>query len=174
MMKSIAEFYEGAQRHVGYANAWFEYYRPKAIADHICYKCASSEEFEQMRTMLEKESVFVYQSIISNRRIAIIRLKNSIATTLGEVWFVELSDQKVDGSQRSEFDHIEIYPETGSMEDLVRILEEKGVIVEKVSRPHHTTFDVAIHESFKTRIEPEALIEKIIRDELTCSSKKSL
>lgn len=166
MMKSIAEFYEGAQRRVGYADAWFGQYQLKAIADHICYKCASSEEFEQMRTMFEQESVFVYQSIISNRRIAIIRLKNAIATTLGEIWFVELSDQKADGSQRSEFDHIEIYPKTGSMEDLVKILEEKGVIVEKVFRPHHTTFDIAIHESFKMRIEPEALIEKIIRDEI--------
>ena len=119
-----------------------------------------------MRKMLETESIFVYQSIISKRRIAIVKFVAPIKTVLGEIWFLELSDQKPDVSQTSGFDHIEIYPKAGSMEQLANDLESKGFALEKIERPHHTTFDGFIVRDFKIRLEPEALVEKIKREEM--------
>ena len=119
-----------------------------------------------MRKMFETASTFVYQSIISKRRIAIVKFVVPIQTALGAIWFLELSDQKPDGSQTSGFDHIEIYPKAGSMEDLADGLNSKGFVLEKIERPHHTTFDGFIMGDFKVRLEPEALVEKIKREEM--------
>lgn len=163
---TIDSFFEEARRFAQVFDRWSSQCQPEATADHICYKCASSEEFDVMRAMFESNSTFVYQSIISNRRIAIVKFQVPIETSLGPIWFLELSDQKPDGSQKSEFDHIEIYPKVGSMMNLATALETKGVVGEKIVRPHHTTFDVFIDGSFKVRLEDEALVEKIKREEM--------
>lgn len=166
MPLTIESFFDEARRFAEVFDGWSNQYQPEAVADHICYKCASPEEFETMRRMFESNSAFLYQSIISNRRIAVVKLKASIETSLGPIWFLELSDQKPDGSQKSEFDHVEIYPKIGSMIDLAASLEAKGVVGERIVRPHHTTFDVFIEGSFKVRLEDEALVEKIKREEM--------
>ncbi len=166
MMESTGVFFSRALERMAVFDAWAAKYAPQAIADHICYKCESADEFEAIRKLFETESAFIYQSIISNRRIAIVKFLQPIPSALGEIWFLELSDQKPDGSQASEFDHIEMYPTAGSMDDLAASLESKSVIVEKIVRPHHTTFDTIVEASFKVRIEPEPLVTKIVRDEM--------
>lgn len=166
MMESTSVFFTEAARSVTAFDVWVSRYSPAAIADHICYKCKSTEEFEHIRGLFESESAYIHQSIISNRRIAIVKFAKPIVTVLGDIWFLELSDQKPDGSQKSEFDHIEIYPKAGSMNLLAADLESRGVAVEKIIRPHHTTFDAVVEGSFKVRIEPEPLMTKIIRDEM--------
>lgn len=166
MVSSIQSFFEAAIPFVQTFDAWAVRTMPDATADHICYKCSSSDEFESMRKMFESSSSFIYQSIISQRRIAIIKFTVPIQTSLGPIWFLELSDQKLDGSQKSEFDHIEIYPRVGSMDDLAVNLEYKGEKLEKIIRPHHTTYDAFIKGSFKVRLEPDALIGKIKREEM--------
>ena len=65
----------------------------RIIPDHICYKCESKESFETLRALFEAESEYMYQSIISGRRIAVIRFKESIQTSVGPIYFLELSDQ---------------------------------------------------------------------------------
>lgn len=138
----------------------------RAAAEHICYKCASSASFEAIRAMFESESTFIYQSIISKRRIAIIRFREPLDTALGPITVLELSDQKPDGSQTEGFDHVEIYPTTGSIDDLVAYLQSKDVAIETVSRPHHTTHDIVLAGGFKVRIEDEPLLNKIKREEM--------
>lgn len=165
-MSSVSEFFTRSTGSVEAFNAWSAQYSPAAKADHICYKCGSTEEFEAIRKMFEAESAFIYQSIISKRRIAIVKFVTPIKTALGEIWFLELSDQKPDGSQTSGFDHIEICPNEGSMEALAASLEALGASFEKIERPHHTTFDGFIVGDFKVRLEPEALVEKIQREEM--------
>jgi predicted metalloenzyme YecM len=118
-----------------------------------------------MREMLENESEYIFQSIISGRRIAIIRLKQGIETILGTINFLELSDQKLDGSQSEGFDHIEVYPVGWTYEEMVRELEEVET-VKKVERPHHTTHDIVLEEGFIFRLTQEPLIEKIKRSEM--------
>ncbi len=137
----------------------------KAAADHICYKCGSSDTFERLRALFEYESAYEYQSIISKRRIAYIRFKEGIETVLGTIMYLELSDQKPDGSQKDGFDHIEVYPVVGTYDELVMLLEETETVI-KVERPHHTTHDVELNEGFIFRCEHEPLIEKIKREEM--------
>ncbi len=138
----------------------------RAKADHICYKCGSTASFEALRAMFESESAFVYQSIISKRRIAIIRFHTPIETALGPVDILELSDQKPDNSQVDGFDHIEIYPATGSVDDLIAYLRAKNIEIQTADRPHHVTHDLVLANGFKVRIEPEALMEKIKNEEM--------
>jgi predicted metalloenzyme YecM len=163
---TLAKFFEKARAELPQFEDWANKYEPNAMADHICFKCGTPEEFEALRKLFEPESEFIYQSIISKRRIAVIKFKQLLETTLGQIWLLELSDQKPDGSQASGFDHIEIYPRTGTLTDLVQELESKGAVFEKVVRPHHTTFDLTLESGFKIRLEEEALIEKIKREEM--------
>lgn len=156
------EFFIQAENAIQTFNLWSEQTKPAAQADHICYKCGSTEEFESLRKMLETESAFIYQSTVAGRSIAIIKMHRSFATPLGPISFLELSDQKPDGSQKSGFDHIEIYPLTGTMDELAQSLGG----FEKVVRPHHTTYDKSIEGCFKVRLEEELLLEKIKREEM--------
>lgn len=135
-----------------------------ARADHICYKCASPESFEEMRRTFESMSAWVYQAIIANRRIAYIKLKAPIDTSLGPIWYLELSDQKPNGSQEEGFDHIEVYPTDVSYNELVERLNKTDKVV-KVERPHHTTHDIDIG-GFLLRLSQEPLVEKIKREEM--------
>jgi len=166
MFKNLEDFFLAGQSSLNQFNIWAEKIKPAARADHLCYKCIDATEFEYLRSLFESASSFVYQSIISNRRIAIIKFQKPLETILGEVWFLELADQKTDGSQTSGFDHLEIYPSSGSVEQLAEQLIEQKVPLEKIVRPHHTTYDTEIFGSFKVRIEPEPLIEKIKKMEM--------
>lgn len=161
----MADFMDGARRSAQTFDAWINDRKPDARADHLCFKCASSDEYEMMRRMFESDGAFVYQSIITKRRIAIIGLRTAVPTLLGEIRVLELSDQKPDGSQTSGFDHIEIFPTNGSVEDLLHRLESSGALFERIERPHHTTYDTEIGGGFKVRLEEEPLIEKIKREE---------
>ena len=166
-MKTLEEFYEGSKKFVEIFDAFAAKLAivGRAQADHICYKCGSKESFEQMRAMFESESRYVYQSIISKRRIAVIRLTQSIETSLGTINFLELSDQKPDNSQHDGFDHIEAYPVGWSYDDMVKEFEAREKVI-KVERPHHSTHDIDIGNGFLFRCTHEPLIEKIKSQEL--------
>ena len=159
-------FFEPAQRFIEAFDRWIEPFSSKVRADHIGYKCVDSEEFARLRSLLERESVFVYQSIISQRRIAVIKLLRPLQTVCGDIAFLELSDQKPDGSQVSGFDHLEVYPHEGTVEELLAEFQNAGVTFEKVTRPHHVTYDRSLMEGFKVRLEAESLIEKIKATEM--------
>ena len=168
MIKDIAQFYLDSQELVNQFNLFVSKNNLEKIsrADHICYKCDSREEFESMRNLLEKESNYIYQSIISERRIAIVKLKREIETNLGRISILELSDQKPDMSQKSKFDHIEIYPVGISYKKLIEHVEMSKMPMKKVVRPHHTTIDIEIGKSYLVRLEEEPLLDKIKRAEM--------
>lgn len=165
---NISEFREAAGVALAGFNQFVESHalREYAAADHICYKCGDREEFEAERAMLENESDFVFQSIISERRIAIIRLKEGLDTLLGAVNFIELSDQKPDGSQKSGFDHIEMVPTSVSYDELVQKLKGVGEDLVEVKRPHHTTHDLTLKGGFGVKLSHGPLIEKIRNEEM--------
>ncbi|MEN9560736.1 MAG: YecM protein, partial [Candidatus Parcubacteria bacterium] len=121
-MKTIEEFYVEAGKFVTIFDTFAEKHDlvGRAQADHLCYKCDSKDSFERIREMFEGASEYIYQSIISRRRIAIIRLKKGIGTDLGIINFIELSDQKPDNSQKDGFDHIEAYAVGRSYEEMIR------------------------------------------------------
>jgi predicted metalloenzyme YecM len=135
-------------------------------ADHISLKCSSSVVYEARRKDMEDKSTFIFQSIISNRRISVIGLKDSIPTKVGEIKYLELSDQKPDNSQVDRIDHIEIAPTGISYEELVAKVKASGANVRETVRPHHTTYDVILPTGFEVRLAKEMLIEKIKREEM--------
>ena len=167
MITTLDQFYEEAARHVPAFDAFASRHAlaGSARADHICWKCESHESFESLRALLEPASEYLYQSSISKRRIAVIRLQTLIATSLGAISFLELSDQKPDGSQKDGFDHIEVYPTVGTYESMVTKLALTEKITE-VKRPHHTTHDITISTNFLFRCTRGPLIEKIKKTEM--------
>lgn len=138
----------------------------KVKADHIGLKCSSTEKYESQRRLFESDSTFIYQSIISHRRISIIGLTEGVVTTVGALHYLELSDQKSDGSQKDCIDHLEIVPVDISYEELADILQKNGVILKEVVRPHHTTHDVVLPSGFIIRLSHERLLDKIKREEM--------
>lgn len=171
-MLNISDLFADAQPYLLLFNAFARKHSlaGNMQADHICYKCDSSEVFENIRAMLERESIFIYQSIISDRRIAYVHFKEGIRTELGTIWYLELSDQKQDGSQKNGFDHIEAYPITGTYEDQIGKLQQTE-IVEHVERPHHTTDDIDIGSGFLFRASRGPLIKKIKNTEMGSFTK---
>lgn len=166
-MNTLEEFFKGAEKYIEIYNAFAEKHAlaSRAQSDHICYKCGSTESFEHIRELFERNSEYMYQAIISKRRIAIVRFKEGIETSLGIINFLELSDQKPDGSQEEGFDHIEAYPLGRSYEEMVEEFEKTEEVI-KVERPHHTTHDINIGEGFLFRCTEGPLIEKIKREEM--------
>lgn len=135
-------------------------------ADHICYKCESKETFESIRELFESESIFVYQSIISSRRICYIKFKEPLKSIYGPIWFLELSDQKIDGSQKNSFDHIEVNPVSITYEAMVSKLAESMEVIH-IERPHHITDDVVLKNGLLFRCSREPLVDKIKREEMS-------
>ena len=166
MSPELRTFFAGAEAPLRSFDLWCKQHLPAGRVDHIGYKCGSREEFESLREQLESASAYIYQSFISGRRIAIIKLQEALATELGSICFLELSDQKPDGSQVSGFDHLEIYPVEQDFTVFVKGLIEKGIPFEQTVRPHHTTYDAKLTEAFKIRLEEEPLIKKIAREEI--------
>ncbi len=167
-MNTINEFDTEAGKWILLFNAFCNKHGLKNIArpDHICYKCDSAETFETLRRLFEAASDFIYQSIISKRRIAYIRFKEALETDIGAIRYLELSDQKPDGSQTSRFDHIELYSFAVSYEELVGKLEKEGETVVKEERPHHTTHGIEIGDGFSARLTRGPLIAKIKQEEM--------
>jgi predicted metalloenzyme YecM len=166
-MKTIEEFYEEGEKYVELFDGFAAKHTlaGKVQTDHICYKCGSRQSFEKLREMFETESLYIYQSIISKRPIAIIRFKKGIETSLGPINFLELSDQKPDSSQRDGFDHIEAYAVGRTYDDMVKEFEKSEIVI-KVERPHHTTHDIDIGDGFLFRCTQGLLIEKIKSSEM--------
>lgn len=166
-MLTTYQFFEQAKEWLQPFNEWALMRSPIARADHLCFKCDNSANFEHIRRLFEADSSFIYQSIISGRRIAIIHFSEPIETALGPIQVLELSDQKPDGSQKKGFDHVEIFPIDGrSLEELVMELEKAGDKLKKIVRPHHTTYDISniLGSNMKVRLEAEPLIKTIKRE----------
>lgn len=138
----------------------------KVQADHIGLKCSSNELYESQRKVFEHDSKFIYQSIISKRIISIVGLTHGLKTSVGSLNYLELSDQKPDGSQKDSIDHLEIIPVGISYQELVDDLTMKGVVLQEKIKPHHTTYDIVLASGFVIKLSREMLIDKIKRGEM--------
>lgn len=134
--------------------------------DHICYKCSSKEEFESLRAELESTEKFIYQSIISKRRITIVGFKDFFTSICGELKYLELSDQKPDGSQKSSVDHIEPIPNGITYEEMIGKFSVNGLTPIEGSTPHHKTFDLVFQNGVKLKLSERLLIDKIYKEEM--------
>lgn len=168
MKETPSTLLEMSQPLVDQFNSFCEQYGLIGVvaADHICIRCSSNDIYEKRRRDFEKEATFIFQAYISKRRSSIIRLQNLISTYVGEIAYLELSDQKPDNSQIDCIDHIEMVPTSITYEELVTKLESQNVEIKEVVRPHHTTHDITLPSGFSIRLSREFLIEKIKREEM--------
>lgn len=170
MFKNIEEFNTECRKTIDAFDRFAEKHKLAglAVADHIGFKCDSGETFDFVRALLENESEFIYQSMISGRRNAVLKLKREIATALGAITTFELADQKPDGSQHNTFDHIEIFPTGCSYDELVSKLQNEDEVINKKDRPHHVTHDIKLNGEFTVRLTRELLLAKIKREQMIC------
>ena len=134
--------------------------------DHICYKCDSREEYEQLRALFEYDDSFIYQSIISKRRIAVIGFAQPLISQYGDIWYLELSDQKPDGSQKSSVDHIELISSQVGYSELLQRFSLPDLVIEENIKPHHSTHDIVFPNGVKIKLSHGKLVDKIYRDEM--------
>ena len=167
MIATIQDFFGASSKYIELFDLFVAKHNlvGRAAPDHVCYDCSSTESFERTRKMLEPECVFLYQAYVSGRRIAYIKFKKGIQTSLGVIKFLELSDQKPDNTQTEKFDHIEVYAVGRTCEDMVAELQKTETVIASV-KPHHTTHDVDMGSGFRFRCTKEPLIEKIKASEM--------
>lgn len=135
-------------------------------ADHIGFTCASDDEFRAMMERQAQEFAWVHTVLLSGRLVAYAKLRASAASAFGPVHFVEISAQKPDGSQASRFNHLEVACGGMKMETVVAHWRTRGVTGMPSGRIHHPTYDIVLDGGFEIRIEPEPLVEKIVREML--------
>ena len=167
MITTIQDFVTNSKTYIEKLNAFAEKGNLAGIVvvDHLGYKCGSKESFEKMREMFESHSEYIFQSIISQRRISYIKLKQPIVTGLGDLWFVELQDQKPDGSQIEKFDHVEGYSVGISYGEMVEKISGFETIVES-NKSHHPTHDVDLGDGFSFKCTYGPLLDKIKDQEM--------
>lgn len=134
--------------------------------DHVCYKCESREEYEILRGLFELDDRFVYQSVISKRRIAYIGFVKPLTSVCGDVYYLELSDQKPDKSQVQGCDHIEPIPNGISYEEMLTRFSLPDLVVSESIKPHHVTHDIKLPNGVKLKLSEGRLVDKIYKDEL--------
>ncbi|MBL8031375.1 MAG: VOC family protein [Candidatus Doudnabacteria bacterium] len=166
-IRTVADFYTESQPYITLFNTFITKHAlmGQAAVDHINYKCDSAETFEHIRALFEYDSEYIYQSIISNRRIALIKLRRSIPTGLGPIALLELSDQKPDHSQTNKFEHIEAYPLAKTYEDFLQLFATTETLIPH-ARVHHSTQDIDMGNGFLFRCTTGPLIEKIKTGEM--------
>ena len=136
-------------------------------ADLVAVKCSSGKIYEARRAQHEEDSRFLYQSIVSNRRIAVIGLREAIKTSVGDIGCLEILDQKPGGSQIDRLTHVGIVPAGISYDELISKLKEGGANVTEIERPHgYAACDVLLPTGFSIRVQKEALIDRIKREEI--------
>ncbi len=143
----------------------------QAKADHMGYCCATAASFETIRGLFEKENRIV-QSIISERRVALIQIRKQLITPLGRVSLIELLDQRPDFSQSEGFRYIGAVPvlnlRAGSNEasyaELAHFIRSKGLILKEVNEPLYPTLDVEVEKGFSFKLTREPLLECALRE----------
>ena len=150
----------------------------RMFADHFSYKCREFREFAEIRGRFEEHddgwraSRFIYQSIVSGRRVAVIGLVDPIVTPMGDLRVLELSEPKPMSAAIDGFDHVEVVTieelrwTALVMNDSSSMLKSPFILKE---RPHHVTWDAKIlpdrrrrrRQPFILRLTDEPLVAKI-------------
>ena len=152
---------------------------PKSCAapDHIGYKCASQQEYDAIKSLLMPGSgaaavCWMYESVISNRRIAYVRFRDEYVLTAqcGPIAYMEIQDQKPDNTQVAGFDHIEVVLKTGKEADnFLYLIKTRGYKVAENIKTHHATKDIILdidNRQFIIKISSIPLVAKIKNEEM--------
>lgn len=131
--------------------------------DNISYKCGTREEFEKVRSIFElRESGWMEQQIISDRRFVVLKLTTPLPTYPQPLPILKIADQKPDGSQSAGFDHIEVLPNGFHYDVLIDFLRGKGIELKEMTRSGHTTHDMQLGE-FLIKFSRESIVERMAK-----------
>lgn len=131
--------------------------------DHVCFKCERATRFVFVRTMLEPFAPFA-QFMISGRRVAYFHFRDPIlSTSIGQVHYFELADQKPHYEQKEGFDHVEVYSNSLSYSELISRVGRLMPLT-RIERPHHLTHNADLGDGFTLKFSEGPLIEKIRRE----------
>lgn len=168
MSQSYKKFIADANKSIHKVEAFVRKEALKGVVkpDHLCYKCESPHAFTAVREMLEKESLYVYESWIGGRLIALFRLKKPLSSRFGEISYFEVQDKKPNKKIKKGFTHIEFYPSKISYTKLIAMLEKRGVPLINDATPHHPIHEVQLYNGLTIRFEKELVMNKIKREEM--------
>ena len=76
--------------------------------DHICYRVASTERYEELKTHLAKANELLVESKIKGRNISVFKLKELIKFRHWEIPLLELPSPKTDSHYEEGWEHIEV------------------------------------------------------------------
>jgi predicted metalloenzyme YecM len=172
MFKSFQDFKKASAAYLELTGEFIDRHKlnERITVDHICFKCGVSEEYDQIRSILETDppSTYVYQVILAQRRVGYIGLRDEIRMGNVSIGCVELADRKPVLDDDPGFHHVEIFPVKMSYDELIGEMMDAGEdIVLKKKRPHHTTHDIALPSGFLIRFTDKPLIKHIIERELS-------
>lgn len=167
-------FREWARVHVGLRGGVL------ATADHLSYKCREVLEYDELRSRFEEHDAggwrgcrFMYQSIVSGRRVSVIGLTDRLRTPFGDLRVLELAEPKPMSADPGGFDHVEIFSPSVGADELALRLRRSGAPFVKKERPHHVTWDAKIpvdpssgRRDVTIRLTDEPLAAKIGREML--------
>jgi hypothetical protein len=170
MFKTFEQFVEDASSHLEMSSGFVAKHRLRdsVVVDHICYKSASSHEFDYLRKLMECDppSSHLHQVFLSGRRVAYFSLRVGLPVRgCGAVRYIELCDKKPMQEERAGFHHVEIYPSTMPYETLLKQLHDDGVHAVLKRRPHHTTHDLVLPSGLVIRLTDKPLIKTIVTRE---------
>ena len=149
-------------------------------ADHLSYKCREFREYDELRSRFEEYADggwrgcrFIYQSIISGRRVSVIGLTEGIRTPFGDLRVLELAEPKTMAADPGGFDHVEVFSPFVGIDQLAELFRRSGQPFVKKERPHHMTWDARIpvdpssgRPDVTVRLTDEPLAAKIGREML--------
>lgn len=171
MFKSFQDFKSASASYLELCDQFIDQHNLKGrvIVDHICFKCRTSGEYDQIRTVLENDppSRYVYQVILAWRRVGYIGLREGIAIRNGSVACIELADKKPVLDDTPGFHHVEIFPVGMSYQELIGEMMDAGEDVVLKKRTHHTTHDIKLPGGFLIRFTDKPLIKHIVERELS-------
>ncbi len=75
--------------------------------DHICYRVASVDRYEELKAYLEKDHLLLHEAMISNRPIATFKFNEAIKYKHHQIPLIELPAPKGEVSYEEGFEHIE-------------------------------------------------------------------
>lgn len=134
--------------------------------DHICYKCRSQKEYEYLRGLMEIEGKFIYQAIISGRRISIIGFKKPLVSKFGKVKYLELSDKELGSDIIYGCNHLELIPKSISYGEMVKRFKKSNSSLVRNKKKHHFTYDLVISKSLKIKFSKGRVIDHIYKSEM--------
>lgn len=84
------------------------YFKNSWDIDHLCYRCASDDEYEQLKPYFLRFSDLLIESPVNGRLISTFKLHNPIYFKDWMIDLIELPAPKKGKSTKSGFEHIEI------------------------------------------------------------------